>query len=56
MTTTGFTCQLCGDHATGLDGILNHLRLMHPDAYGDGPELWPDGQIVIHDLTDLEAG
>jgi hypothetical protein len=46
-----FTCCRCGDQADGIDGILNHVRLIHPDAYGDGPERWPDGGLVIYDDT-----
>lgn len=44
------TCLLCG--ATGPDtDALDHLRVMHPAEYGDGPERWPDGAPVIHDTT-----
>lgn len=31
--------------------MLDHLRVIHPDLYGDGPETWPDGTVVIHDTT-----
>lgn len=31
--------------------VLEHLRLFHPDEYGDGPEMWPDGTVVIYDAT-----
>lgn len=27
--------------------ILDHLRLLHPEQYGDGPACWPDGGFVI---------
>jgi hypothetical protein len=57
------TCNLCGqqmftDCATMAEEIVkmdDHLRVMHPDVYGDGPERWPDGAIVIEDTT-LEPG
>jgi len=32
-----------------------HLKNEHPAEWGDGPELWPDGEVVIHDMT-LEPG
>lgn len=37
--------------AEGLDAIDDHLRVMHPDEYGDGPQRWPDGQIAVVDTT-----
>ncbi len=43
-------CELCGD-AMDASKILDHLRLFHPDEYGDGPEQWPDGGLVVHDDT-----
>lgn len=44
-------CHLC--HTTGLASaeLLDHLRLLHPDAWGDGPDRWPDGEAVVVDLT-----
>jgi hypothetical protein len=30
-------------------------QLMHPDRYGDGPQRWPDGSLVVLDAT-LEPG
>lgn len=27
--------------------LTNHIRVIHPDAYGDGPQYWPDGGLVI---------
>ena len=39
-------CEVCGE-AIGpgtLNDILDHLRVMHPDIYSDGPEMWPDGK------------
>jgi hypothetical protein len=32
--------------------ILDHLRLFHPEQYGDGPEQWPDGGFVMTPETD----
>lgn len=34
-----------------LEEVTDHLRLLHPEHYGDGPERWPDGQIVVYDTT-----
>lgn len=31
--------------------LLDHLRLLHPDVYGDGPLRWPDGRLVVYDVT-----
>jgi hypothetical protein len=31
--------------------MWDHLRVMHPDAWGDGPARWPDGEPVIVDKT-----
>lgn len=42
------TCQLCPNQPP-VDDILNHLRLIHPTQYGDGPEQWPDGHYIIID-------
>ena len=52
-------CHLCGhdekpaDENMGADLrlMVDHLRVMHPEEYGDGPERWPDGGIVLHDDT-----
>ena len=30
---------------------LDHLRVMHPHQYGDGPDMWPDGTLVVIDQT-----
>lgn len=51
------TCHVCpaGDQHVPDEGIAEHLRVVHPDLYGDGPERWPDGQVVVHDTT-LEPG
>lgn len=51
------TCFLCPAEDNQLPDydMFDHLRVMHPDAWGDGPERWPDGSVVIHDET-LEPG
>jgi hypothetical protein len=36
------TCVLCQPPEVIGEGILDHLRLLHPGEYGDGPEQWPD--------------
>lgn len=48
-------CEVCGDEIVpgGLQEILDHLRVFHPDEYGDGPERYADGGLVIH--VDPEA-
>lgn len=50
------TCLVC---QPGLEvaevEILDHLRIVHPDVWGDGPVRWPDGRIVVLDAT-LEPG
>ena len=48
---TGPHCHLCHEPVASLD----HLRLLHPDVYGDGPARWPDAGLVVVDRT-LEAG
>jgi hypothetical protein len=40
------TCLICNEPVPG-EEILNHLRLAHPDTYGDGPPRWPDGSLAI---------
>ncbi len=46
------TCHLCAEQPYIPDrDIHHHLRLLHPDEWGDGPECWPDGDIVIYDTT-----
>lgn len=51
------TCHLCPpeDQFVPDYDMDDHLRVHHPDVYGDGPERWPDGHVVVHDLT-LEPG
>lgn len=56
-------CELCGhdekpqteNMVEDVTLIVDHLRVMHPEEYGDGPERWSDGGVVIHDET-LEPG
>lgn len=50
------TCNLCGEAVADAPAILDHLRLMHPDHYGDGPLMWPDGEPVIADETEHNDG
>lgn len=47
------TCLLCQPPETVGVGtsILDHLRIIHPEAYGDGPMRWPDGRLVVVDLS-----
>jgi len=49
------TCLLCQPPEVIGSGILEHLLLIHPDVYGDGPDRWPDGGLVIVDQS-LEPG
>lgn len=43
-------CRLCPDEVTRSPmEMLDHLRVLHPHEYGDGPEMWPDGGIVVYD-------
>lgn len=44
------TCNLCDEHPDD-EEMLEHLRVMHPNEYGDGPDRWPDGGLVIIDTT-----
>jgi hypothetical protein len=44
-------CFLCQPPALIDDGILEHLRLLHPQEFGDGPQRWPDGHMVVVDPT-----
>lgn len=48
---TSATCLLCQPAAAVAGDILEHLRLVHPEAYGDGPMRWPDGRLVVVDLS-----
>lgn len=31
--------------------LLDHLRVVHPETWGGGPERWPDGRIVVHNTA-----
>lgn len=47
-----FYCELCpGRPAYPVGEVEDHLRLLHPDDYGNGFEHWPDGGLVVVDLT-----
>jgi len=50
-------CYLCGERTgdRGIADAFDHLRIMHPAEYGDGPERWPDGSLVVVDKTDYTA-
>lgn len=43
------SCLVCREQIIPgtLHDILDHIRVMHPDEYGDGPPRWPDGGLVI---------
>jgi hypothetical protein len=45
------TCLLCQPPEEAGAGILEHLRIFHPEAYDDGFMRWPDGRLVVVDLT-----
>lgn len=49
------TCHVCPagdpDRTVPDADMLDHLRVHHPDAYGDGPARWPDGGLVMVDMT-----
>jgi hypothetical protein len=49
------TCLPCQPPEVISADILGHLRLFHPDTYGDGPDRWPDGGLVVVDQA-LEPG
>lgn len=45
-------CEVCPDRPVVEDSkALDHLRVIHPDLYGDGPLYWPDGGVVVIDQT-----
>lgn len=46
-------CFACpeGDQNVADEALVDHLRNVHPDLYGDGPECWSDGAVVVHDMT-----
>jgi len=47
------TCHICppDDNTVPDREMVDHLRVLHPDLYGDGPPRWPDGSIVFVDYT-----
>ncbi|MET0416022.1 MAG: hypothetical protein ABW022_08380 [Actinoplanes sp.] len=51
------TCHVCPPDDSNVpdEELYDHLRVIHPDLFGSGPERWPDGEIVVHDMT-LEPG
>lgn len=49
LSGTGW-CAICQEPVPTHD-LLGHLRVMHPAEYGDGPERWPDGGLVVLDAT-----
>jgi hypothetical protein len=51
VNSVAFNCALCPEVVTGINAADDHLRLMHPDEYGTGPERWPDGAVVLEDHT-----
>lgn len=60
MREPAMTCNLCGEHVPGIQ-VLDHLRILHPNEYGDGPLRWPDGSVVIDtsnvaDPADFDGG
>lgn len=51
MTTNTGYCHVCEQPVPSAE-LLDHLRVMHPEQYGDGPQRWPDGALVIIDDSD----
>lgn len=49
----GARCLLCppDDQDLGDEDLMDHLRLHHPEQWGDGPDRWPDGRPVVVDRT-----
>lgn len=47
MSNTGH-CHLCDEDVPTSD-LLGHLRVLHPNIYGNGPERWPDGAPVLEE-------
>jgi hypothetical protein len=45
-------CLICDppEHVDD-ERLADHLRVLHPDDWGDGPLEWPDGGIVVVDTT-----
>lgn len=45
------TCHLCPDVLLSDAVLLVHFRDVHPVLYGDGPQVWSDGMVVVYDMT-----
>lgn len=43
-------CNVCEEDVASVE-LLDHLRVMHPADYGNGPLRWPDGGFVVVDNT-----
>lgn len=43
------TCLLCQPAENTGPHILDHIRLLHPDAWDGGFDRWPDGTMVVLD-------
>lgn len=46
-------CNLCpevveftGNMTADMEAVIEHIRIVHPEHYGTGPERWPDGSLV----------
>jgi hypothetical protein len=46
-------CLVCQEDVPS-EELVDHIRVMHPDLYGDGPMLWPDGKRVVIDESELD--
>jgi hypothetical protein len=46
-------CLLCQEDVPS-EELVDHIRVMHPAEYGDGPMLWPDGKRVVVDESELD--
>jgi hypothetical protein len=51
MAAARMSCQLCQPAAMVGPAILDHIRVLHPDAWAEGLERWPDGAMVVLDPT-----
>jgi hypothetical protein len=43
-------CSMCVEEFEPgtLLGMIDHLRTIHPEVWGEGVECWPDGEPIIH--------
>lgn len=48
MTANTGHCHVCEQPVPSVE-LLDHIRVLHPEQYGDGPQRWPDGGLVIVD-------